>query len=129
MPYTNKVLFIYAMYGDSKTMVFFINSIYIMYRDHKFMYCKYRAFSKKLILRLILYMLYINKVLFIHIMYRDSKTIIFFKSTIYIRCIGRIILCIVSIDIQNKTVIFKFIIYMPYIDKAFLMHPLPPVVK
>ena len=77
MPYIDKVLSIYATYRDSKTIIFGINSIYTTYRDNKFIYGKYRYFLKMLISKLILYMPYIDKVLSIHAMYRDSKTIVF----------------------------------------------------
>lgn len=60
-----------------KRSFFLINSIYTMCRDNTFMYGKYRDLRKMLIFELILYMPYIDKVSFIHAMYRDSKTITF----------------------------------------------------
>ena len=49
--------------------------------------------------KIILYMPYIDKVPFIHAMYRDFKMIVSFKSTLYIPCISKIVLCMVSIEI------------------------------
>ena len=72
-------------------------------------------------LRIILYMPYIDKVLCIHAMYRYLKTIFKKKSSLYIPCTGKIILCIVNIRIWNKKVVFRLSPYMPYIDKAFFM--------
>ena len=52
--------------------------MYTMYMDSKFMYGKYRDLEKMLISKLILYMPYIDKVSFLHAMYRDSETIVIF---------------------------------------------------
>ena len=46
-------------------------SIYAMYRDDKFIYGEYRDLKKIPIPKLILYMSFIDKILFIHAMYRD----------------------------------------------------------
>ena len=62
---------------------FMIISLYTMYRENNFIYGMYRDL-KKTDIKFLISIPYINKVLFIHTMHRDSKSIVFFMiTTIY----------------------------------------------